>query len=86
MKKKERKRGYMENLNERERIGKRIAELRKQKGLSQAKLAELAGIDPGHIARIELGRYSTGIDILAKIGYALDCRIDIIDNTSGQTI
>lgn len=76
----------MENLNERERIGKRIAELRKQKGLSQAKLAELAGIDPGHIARIELGRYSTGIDILAKIGYALDCRIDFIDNTSGQTI
>lgn len=76
----------MESLDERERIGKRIAELRKQKGLSQAKLAELAGIDPGHIARIELGRYSTGIDILAKIGYALDCRIDFIDNTSEQTI
>lgn len=73
-------------MNERERIGKRIAELRKRRGLSQAKLAELAGIDPGHIARIELGRYSTGIDILAKIGYALDCRIDFIDNTNGQTI
>lgn len=73
-------------MNERERIGKRIAELRKRRGLSQAKLAELAGIDPGHIARIELGRYSTGIDILAKIGYALDYRIDFIDNTSEQTI
>lgn len=70
----------MENLNERERIGKRIAELRKQKGLSQAELAELAGIDPGHIARIELGRYSTGIDILAKIGHALGSRIDFIEN------
>lgn len=45
-------------MDERERIGKRIAELRKQKGLSQVKLAELAGIDLGHIARIELGRYS----------------------------
>jgi transcriptional regulator with XRE-family HTH domain len=66
-------------MNERERIGKRIAELRKQKGLSQAKLAELAGIDPGHIARIELGRYSTGIDILARIGQALNCRIDFVE-------
>lgn len=80
MKKKERKRGYMENLNERERIGKRIAELRKQKGLSQARLAELVSINQGHIARIELGKYSTGIDILAKIGYALGCRIDFIEN------
>jgi transcriptional regulator with XRE-family HTH domain len=53
-------------MNERERIGKRIAELRKRRGLSQAKLAELAGVDPGHIARIELGRYSTGIDILLQ--------------------
>lgn len=80
MKKKERKRGYMENLNERERIGKRIAELRKQKGLSQARLAELVSINQGHIARIELGKYSTSIDILAKIGYALGCRIDFIEN------
>ena len=39
-------------MNERERIGKRIADLRKRRGLSQAKLAELAGVDPGHIARI----------------------------------
>ncbi len=70
----------MENLDERERIGKRIAELRKQRGLSQVKLAELAGIDPGHIARIELGRYSTGIDILAKIGHALGCRVDFIED------
>lgn len=66
-------------MDERERIGKRIAELRRQKGLSQAKLAELTGIDPGHIARIELGRYSTGIDILAKIGHALGCRVDFIE-------
>lgn len=70
----------MENLDERERIGKRIAELRNQKGLSQVKLAELAGIAPSYIARIELGRYSTGIDILAKIGHALGCRVDFIED------
>lgn len=67
-------------MNDRERIGKRIAELRKKKGLSQVRLAEFSGIDSGHIARIELGKYSTGIDILARIGQALNCRIDFIEN------
>lgn len=42
-------------MNERERIGQRIAELRKEQGISQAKLSELTGIGSGHIARIELG-------------------------------
>lgn len=31
-------------MNERERIGKRIAEIRKSKGLSQVKLAELTDL------------------------------------------
>ena len=59
-------------MNERERIGQRIAELRKEKGISQAKLSELTGIGTGHIARIELGKYSTGIDTLAKIAEILE--------------
>lgn len=64
--------------SERVRIGKRIAELRKDKGISQAKLSELTGIGSGHIARIELGRYSAGIDTLAKIAEALEYKIDFI--------
>ena len=36
-------------MNDRERIGKRIAEIRKSKGLSQAKLAELDRITAGSI-------------------------------------
>lgn len=64
--------------NERERIGKRIAEIRKEKGISQAKLSELTGIGSGHIARIELGKYSTGIDTLAKIAEVLGYEIDFI--------
>lgn len=66
-------------MNERERIGKRIAEIRKSKGLSQAKLAELTNMAPGNIARIELGKYSTGIDILAKISDALGYKLDFIE-------
>ena len=65
-------------MNDRERIGKRIAGLRKEKGISQAKLSELTGIGSGHIARIELGRYSVGIDTLAKIAEALGYKIDFV--------
>lgn len=67
------------NMNDRERIGKRIAEIRKSKGISQSKLCSLTGIGSGHIARIESGKYSTGIDVLSKIATALDCRLDIVE-------
>lgn len=67
------------NMNDRERIGKRIAEIRKSKGISQSKLCLLTGIGSGHIARIESGKYSTGIDILSKIATALDCKLDIVE-------
>jgi hypothetical protein len=32
-----------------------------------------------HIARIEAGRYSVGVDILGKIAAALGKRVDIVD-------
>lgn len=66
-------------MNDRERIGKRIAEIRKSKGVSQAKFSELTGIAPGNIARIETGKYSTGIDLLSKIADALGYKLDFIE-------
>lgn len=63
-------------MNERERIGKRIAEIRAQIGISQAKLAKLSGVGYSHIARIEMGHYSVGIDTLVKIGDALGVELD----------
>ena len=51
-------------MTNRERIGKRIAQLRMEAGISQ------------YIARIETGKYSTGIDILSKIGDALGYKLD----------
>lgn len=63
----------------REYIGKRIAELRKEKELSQVDLALKAGLDKGHIARIELGRYSVGLDTLQKIADALDVKLELIE-------
>ena len=66
-------------MTERERIGKRIAELRHAAGISQEKLAELSGVGSSHIARIEMGRYSVGIDTLAKIAQVFRMQLDFID-------
>jgi len=66
-------------MTDRERIGRRIKEIRIKKGMSQFKLAELIGLRQQHIARIESGLYSTGIDILSKIADALGCKIDLIE-------
>lgn len=63
-------------MNERERIGRRIAELRTQQGLSQIALAELSGVGSSHIARIEKGYYSVGVDVLAKLADALNVELD----------
>ena len=62
----------------REYIGKRIAEERAKLGLSQRDLAGIAGYDPATIAKIELGRWSVGIDILGKIAEAMNLRVDLI--------
>ena len=66
-------------MNERERIGKIIAAMREEKGLSPTELAEKAGITASNITRIENGKYNVGIDILAKISSAMDAEVTIIE-------
>ena len=65
-------------LNDRERIGKRIAQLRKQHNMSQVQLAEKSGVGFSHIARIELGKYSVGIDTLQKIANVFELTVDFV--------
>ena len=64
-------------MNYREEIGRRIAQLRKEKGLTQEQLSQKTGLDRANIAKIENGRYNTGIDIIGKICDALGCRIEL---------
>lgn len=64
-------------MKERERIGERLAELRKAKGLSMRQLAEMSGVNFANIYKIENGRYNVSIDILGKICDALGCRIEL---------
>ncbi|MDH7462179.1 helix-turn-helix transcriptional regulator [Chitinophagaceae bacterium 26-R-25] len=65
---------------ERERIGARIRELRKEKNIEAKMLAQLANIDAANLSRIEQGRYSVGLDILSKIAFALGAKIELVDS------
>ena len=64
--------------HERERIGKRIVDLRIELGMTQEDLAVRTGLKQQNVARIELGRYSTGQDILSVISAVLGGRLDIV--------
>ena len=66
------------NNSERLRIGQRIAELRKEQNLTQTQLAERCGLQQAHIARIETGRYSVGLDTLTQIATALGRTVDFV--------
>ena len=52
-------------------LGRRIAELRREKGLTQEALAEAMGVSRNHIADIELGVRNTGVWSLLLICKAL---------------
>jgi DNA-binding XRE family transcriptional regulator len=69
-----------DEVEERKRIGRRIAELRKEQNMTQAQLADRCGIAQAHIARIETGRYSVGLDTLAQIATALGRSIDFVQS------
>ena len=57
-------------------FGKRLQQIRKQKGLTQEKLAELAGVHEKHISKLELGTYKPSFDTLSKILKVLDISIE----------
>lgn len=54
-------------MNDREQIGKMIAEIRTGHGLTIRELAELAGVASTNICKIENGKYSAGVDVLSRI-------------------
>lgn len=71
---------------ERERIGNRIKELRKEQDLDAKALAQRVGIDAGNLSRIEQGKFSVGLDILNKIASALNMRIDFVPQSKPEEL
>lgn len=64
-------------MTHREEIGKKIADIRYKRGLTTRQLAELCGITPGNINRIENGKYNVSIDILNKVCTTLGAQIEV---------
>lgn len=63
----------------RDRIGLRVARLRKLHDLSQEELAGRAGLQRSHIARIESGKYAVTFETIQAIADAFGMTVDIID-------
>ena len=59
-------------------IGKRIKELRKQRGFTQASLAEASGVEPSNISHIERAATKLSLPTMVNIANALDVTLDEI--------
>ena len=57
-------------------IGRRIAELRAEKKLTQERFAEVAGITPQYLQRLEHGRQNLSIGTIVRIAKLLGATFD----------
>lgn len=65
------------NIDHRIEIGNRIAEIRKQRGLTQDDLSKITGLQRVNISKVETGKYNVSIDILNIVCKALEVEIKI---------
>ncbi len=63
-------------MNKNNSFGKKLQQIRKSKGLTQSKLAELAGVHDKHISKLEIGCYLPNFATLNKILKVLDINIE----------
>ena len=62
----------------RKSFGKRVRELRKQKGYSQEQLVDKAGLHRTYIGSIERGEQNVSIDNIDKIAKALKTSVALL--------
>lgn len=67
-------------------IGQRIAELRRERGLKQEELAELATLSRISIARYEAGKIEPGAKALGRIAEALEVPADFLLGRTDEDI
>lgn len=66
--------------NKKELLGLRLKEYRENRRYTQDRLAEMVGIDPKHLSRIENGRNYPSLETLEKILDSLDVSYEEIFN------
>ena len=75
------------NLSSSILFGTRVRQIRKQFNLSQARLAEKAGLSPKYISDIELGKKGVSLDTADKIAAAFDLPLsDILKEQSTESV
>ena len=66
-------------------IGQRIRNYRTQKGLSQEKLAELAGCHPTYMGQLERGEKNATLESVEKIASAMDISLSELFDKLGKS-
>ena len=61
----------------------KLAEIRKERGLSQERLSELSGVARVTIARIESGRSSPNLETMKRLADVLNVPIDVLIGRKG---
>jgi transcriptional regulator with XRE-family HTH domain len=56
-------------------LGQKIQKIRKEKGFTQEKLAELISIEVPSLSNIETGKFAPSFDTMQKLSKALDVEI-----------
>jgi transcriptional regulator with XRE-family HTH domain len=62
---------YGEQVDIYAEIGKRVAALRRERGLTQEQIAERAGIGDAYVAKIEQGKKRPSVEVLEAIAKGL---------------
>ncbi len=65
---------------------KAVREIRKDRGLTQAALADLAGMHQSDISAIENGKSNASAETLATLASALDCEVVLVPQRIGGDV
>lgn len=68
-------RAYQQKLGE--ATGKMYAQARKEKGLTQQEVADVSGVKRPNIARLEGGKHSPTVDMLARVADSMGMRLEL---------
>jgi transcriptional regulator with XRE-family HTH domain len=60
------------------RIGRQLAGLRREGGMTQKEVAERAGIRQEHLSRIDAGRYAVTLETVQAIAAALGASVEVV--------
>lgn len=66
------------DISHRMAVGSKLRSLREEAGFTVRELAEKAGVTAANITNIENGKYSVGLDVLARIAGSLGATVEIM--------